>query len=201
MSALDRVQHAGRADRRCRRARALRPRAQRRRPAGRGRPARRRRHGRHRPADPGHLPGPRRGRSDRRPLHPRGVEPRPRAPAAHAGPLRGRGRLAHRRQDEAGDPGGRRLRGTVESVDADGIAIIVAPDDGSDLAPEPDDPEAERSGPPVAFADIERARTVFEWGPAPKPGGPKNAAHQGDRPLERRTRPPRSPAEEPDEAD
>ena len=25
----------------------------------------------------------------------------------------------------------------------------------------------------LAFDDIEKARTVFEWGPAPKPGGPK----------------------------
>ena len=26
----------------------------------------------------------------------------------------------------------------------------------------------------LPFDDIEKARTIFEWGPAPKPGGPKN---------------------------
>ena len=25
----------------------------------------------------------------------------------------------------------------------------------------------------LAFVDIDKARTTFEWGPAPKPGGPK----------------------------
>jgi ribosome maturation factor RimP len=28
----------------------------------------------------------------------------------------------------------------------------------------------------VSIADINKARTVFEWGPTPKPGGPKNPA-------------------------
>ena len=40
----------------------------------------------HRRRHPGDLPGPRRARPDRRPVHARGVEPRPRAPAAHARP-------------------------------------------------------------------------------------------------------------------
>ena len=26
----------------------------------------------------------------------------------------------------------------------------------------------------LPFDEIEKARTTFEWGPAPKPGGPKN---------------------------
>jgi ribosome maturation factor RimP len=59
----------------------------------------------------------------------------------------------------AGTPGDRRLRGVLESVDDDGV--VVLPDE------HPDEPRR------VAFADVERARTVFEWGPAPKPGGPK----------------------------
>ncbi|MFT5530220.1 MAG: ribosome maturation factor RimP [Candidatus Poriferisodalaceae bacterium] len=34
----------------------------------------------------------------------------------------------------------------------------------------------EEQGPlSVSFSDIAKARTVFEWGPAPKPGGPKSA--------------------------
>ncbi len=59
----------------------------------------------------------------------------------------------------AGLEGDRRFTGTLESVDADGIVVAVTP--GS----------ATRR---LAFDQIERARTVFEWGPTPKPGGSKN---------------------------
>jgi ribosome maturation factor RimP len=46
--------------------------------------------------------------------------------------------------------------------------VVVAVDDlGADL-----DIDAERER--VAFADVVQARTVFEWGPSPKPGGPKS---------------------------
>lgn len=48
----------------------------------------------------------------------------------------------------------RRLQGLLARADADGIAI------------ETDDGVTER----VAYGEIERARTVFEWGPGPKPG-------------------------------
>ena len=57
-----------------------------------------------------------------------------------------------------GSPGDRRLKGTLLSVDDDGITVAGATED--------DDPR------PIAFGDIERARTVFEWGPGPKPGRP-----------------------------
>jgi len=57
-----------------------------------------------------------------------------------------------------GAPGERRLQGVLASVDDDGITV-GAGDDARH----------------VPFADIERARTVFEWGPAPKPGGSRNA--------------------------
>jgi ribosome maturation factor RimP len=52
--------------------------------------------------------------------------------------------------------GAQRVRGTI--VGTDGDAVTVAPADG---------------GPDVrlAFADIDRARTVFEWGGAERPGG------------------------------
>jgi ribosome maturation factor RimP len=51
----------------------------------------------------------------------------------------------------------RRLEGTVAAV-ADGVVSLI---DGR--------------GETVTFdlATVERARTVFEWGPQPKPGGPK----------------------------
>ncbi len=54
----------------------------------------------------------------------------------------------------------RRLEGTVASV-ADGVVTL-----------------AERGGGSATFAvaAVERARTVFEWGPQPKPGGPKAGA-------------------------
>ena len=45
--------------------------------------------------------------------------------------------------------GARRLRGVLDTADDDGISV---------------------DGRAVAYADIERAQTVFEWGPGPKPG-------------------------------
>jgi ribosome maturation factor RimP len=55
-----------------------------------------------------------------------------------------------------GAGGDRRVRGTLVGADQDSITV------------EPDGAEPRR----VALADVERARTVFEWGPAPKPGRP-----------------------------
>lgn len=51
-------------------------------------------------------------------------------------------------------PSERRIRGLLALADADGIAV------------ETDEGVTER----LAYRDIERARTVFEWGPNPKPG-------------------------------
>jgi ribosome maturation factor RimP len=59
-----------------------------------------------------------------------------------------------------GSPGDRRLQGALLSVEDDGITLAGAVED--------DEPRR------VAFGDIERARTVFEWGPGPKPGAPRN---------------------------
>lgn len=56
-------------------------------------------------------------------------------------------------------PGGtaeRRLKGTLESADSDGI--VLAGEGMPDGAAH------------IPYDDIDRARTVFEWGPAPKPG-------------------------------
>ena len=54
----------------------------------------------------------------------------------------------------AGVEGDRRLEGRITDVDAAGITIRLA--DG-----------AERG---LLYEEIERARTVFAWGPAPRPG-------------------------------
>ncbi len=60
----------------------------------------------------------------------------------------------------AGVEGDRRLKGTVLAVDGD--QITIAPGDA--------EPGTARV---LTVDDVERARTVFEWGPAPKPGSPK----------------------------
>ena len=48
----------------------------------------------------------------------------------------------------------RRVTGTLTGADADGITLTTEAGDDRRLA----------------YDDIEKARTVFEWGPAPKPG-------------------------------
>ena len=54
--------------------------------------------------------------------------------------------------------GERRIKGVVDAV-ADGVVTVIAADSGA---------------PTMVDIDlIERATTVFEWGPGPKPGGPK----------------------------
>jgi ribosome maturation factor RimP len=61
-----------------------------------------------------------------------------------------------RLRDPAADP--RRLRGTLLAADETDATLLL--DDGTERT--------------VAITDIDKARTVFEWGPAPKPGkGPK----------------------------
>ncbi|MEO5838085.1 MAG: ribosome maturation factor RimP [Acidimicrobiales bacterium] len=50
--------------------------------------------------------------------------------------------------------GERRLEGTLAAATDDGIQLVG--DDGTTRA--------------LAYDDIERANTIFEWGPAPKPG-------------------------------
>jgi ribosome maturation factor RimP len=53
-----------------------------------------------------------------------------------------------------GVEGDRRLEGTVAAVDDRGVTVRLA--DGTERA--------------LRYDEIERARTVFEWGPAPRPG-------------------------------
>ncbi|MGH9153848.1 MAG: ribosome maturation factor RimP [Acidimicrobiales bacterium] len=61
------------------------------------------------------------------------------------------------RPDVAGE---RRLEGLLEAVDDEGIVV---------------------AGRRLAYGDIERARTVFEWGPAPRPGRKRPAPAAGGR--------------------
>jgi ribosome maturation factor RimP len=59
--------------------------------------------------------------------------------------------------------GDRRARGELLAVDTDGITVRL--EDGTERT--------------IRFEDIERARTVFEWGPgaSPAPPRPKRKAH------------------------
>ncbi|HYI60921.1 MAG TPA: ribosome maturation factor RimP [Acidimicrobiales bacterium] len=59
-----------------------------------------------------------------------------------------------------GTEAGRRLRGALVAADDDGVTVRVG---------EGDDAPTHT----IRHDQIERARTVFEWGPAPRPGGPK----------------------------
>ncbi|MBI2710498.1 MAG: ribosome maturation factor RimP [Actinobacteria bacterium] len=51
--------------------------------------------------------------------------------------------------------------------------LLVADDEGFVVRPEPGGPEQR-----LAYTDVERARTVFAWGPGPKPGAPTPRAKQ-----------------------
>lgn len=70
-----------------------------------------------------------------------------------------------------GTEGDRRVRGTLVAADEDGFTVRLAPEPGAAAAVASDDADtaAERF---VRYDEVERARTVFEWGPAPKPGKP-----------------------------
>ena len=60
----------------------------------------------------------------------------------------------------AGVEGERRFKAVVVEADEAGVTLL----------PEGAEPHDTRV---LAYDQIERARTIFEWGPAPKPGGPK----------------------------
>jgi ribosome maturation factor RimP len=83
--------------------------------------------------------------------------------------------------------GDRRLEGVLVAVDEDRITLRVD-DVGAALG-------AERT---LALADVERARTVFEWGGAPKPGG--KAAAPGARRAKAPTTPSRPRSDELDDS-
>jgi ribosome maturation factor RimP len=59
-----------------------------------------------------------------------------------------------------GTDGERRVAGTLEAADEEGITV---------------------AGRRIPYPAIERARTVFEWGPAPKPGRPGSSPSKSAR--------------------
>jgi len=58
--------------------------------------------------------------------------------------------------------GDRRLTGVLTAADDDGFTLALSEPIGSACQ--------------LAYTDIDKARTVFEWGPAPKPGSSKKGA-------------------------
>ena len=67
--------------------------------------------------------------------------------------------------------GDRRLKGTLEAADDRGITV---------------------AGRQLAYSDIERAQTVFEWGPAPKPGKPGKAGSRSPKTPPNKPQPPQT---------
>lgn len=59
-----------------------------------------------------------------------------------------------------GTEAGRRLKGTLVAADDDGITVAVGEGDAVVTHT-------------IGHDQVERARTIFEWGPTPRPGGPK----------------------------
>lgn len=82
-------------------------------------------------------------------------------------------------------PIGRRFAGTVTDVTDTTVTIAL------------DEPVGESVT--LALGEIAKARTTFEWGPAPKPGGPKSNRTPSTRPAESRTPTPRDATSSPDE--
>lgn len=79
--------------------------------------------------------------------------------------------VAIRLRDTAG--GDRRVSGTLIAADDDTITVRPAAPAGSDEAPDAHDRV-------IQIAQIDRAKTVFVWGPAPKPGkGPGKGQSKG----------------------
>lgn len=64
--------------------------------------------------------------------------------------------------------GAERVQGTLSSVDDAGVTLALADGSGDRVIP---------------FDHIDKARTVFEWGPAPKPGGRRVVAGAGATPA------------------
>jgi ribosome maturation factor RimP len=72
----------------------------------------------------------------------------------------------------AGTDGERRVEGEVAAADGDGVVLATA--------------EGQRR---IAYVEVERARTVFEWGPTPPPGAGRSKRQKvaaGSRKRERK---------------
>ena len=66
-----------------------------------------------------------------------------------------------------GTEGERRVEGELTAADDDGVVVAT--------------PEGERR---VAYDEVERAKTVFEWGPTPPPGSGKRRQKRGREQVE-----------------
>ena len=137
---------------------------------------------------PAGVPRARPPRPGARPLHARGHQPGRRAGAAHPRPLPARGRQGGRhppgRRRPRRAPGHRHARRRRRHVGHRQRSIC------------PDGPD-ERT---VRYDQIDRAKTVFEWGPAPKPGRPGPSARRRrstrrEQPRHERSDPPARPGE------
>jgi ribosome maturation factor RimP len=62
--------------------------------------------------------------------------------------------------------GPRRLSGTVRGADDDGVVVALDDPPGAEVR--------------LVYDDIEKARTVFEWGAKPKPGSPGSPRRRSD---------------------
>lgn len=72
-------------------------------------------------------------------------------------------------RDPNADP--RRVEGELIGADDEGAALRF--EDGAETV--------------VPYTEIDKARTVFVWGPAPKPGGPKPKTNQSTKNKEKQT--------------
>ena len=90
-----------------------------------------------------------------------GLERRLRTPQHFAGAVGETVKIKLTADAAAGLDEGRRFTGVLVGADDDGITVRTDAPGGGDAGP------AERQ---LAHADIERAHTVFEWGPGDKPG-------------------------------
>ena len=68
----------------------------------------------------------------------------------------------------------RRVKGSLRSFEAGSFTVAAVEVDGVDQKT-PDDYS-------FSLDDVERTRTVFSWGPAPKPGGKKNTKPKNTKP-------------------
>jgi ribosome maturation factor RimP len=67
-----------------------------------------------------------------------------------------------------GTEGDRRVDGVLSAVESSSVTVTLP--DGTTRT--------------VALADVQKARTRFEWGPAPKPGGRRSASTTDDPPAD-----------------
>ena len=92
-----------------------------------------------------------------------GLERKLRTPAHFAAALGKKVRV----RTVAGTEGERRVEGELAAADDEGVVLAT--------------PDGERR---IAYAEVERAKTVFEWGPTPPPGAGKRRQKRGREQVE-----------------